>query len=96
MIVFPIFPSAITPFTCTLLNSAFISKSCVNLNSATNSLINPLTINTTAVNNINPNIQPTLTVVVSFDNTLLAARSYSIQIVLSNNLPSIGALSQSF
>lgn len=56
MIVFPIFPSLITPFTCTLLNSAFKSKSCVNLKTASDALVNPLTINKTAVNNINPNI----------------------------------------
>jgi len=33
---------------------------------------------------------------VSFDNTLLASTSYSLQIVLSDNLPAIGALSKSF
>ena len=96
MIVFPIFPSTITPFTCTLLNSSIISTSCINLNTASGSSPNPLTINTTAVNAINPNIQTTLTVVTSFSQPLLAGVAYSLQIILSNNLPSIGALSPSF
>lgn len=96
MVVFPIFPSAITPFTCTLLNNAITSSVCLNLNTASGLSPNPLTINTTAVNNLNPNIQSTLTVVTSFSGTLLAGTAYSLQIILSNNLPSIGALSESF
>lgn len=96
MIVFPIFSSTITPFTCTLLNNAITSSVCVNLNTASGTNPNPLTINTTAVNSINPNIQSMLTVVTSFSGSLLAATSYSLQIILSNNLPSIGALSESF
>lgn len=93
MIVFPIFPSTITPFTCTLLNSSITSTSCINLNTASSANPNPLTINTTSVNAINPNIQSTLTIVTGFSGTLSAGVSYSLQVILSNNLPSIGALS---
>jgi len=96
MIVFPIFPNTITPFTCTLLNSSITSTSCINLNTASATNPNPLTINNTAVNSINPNIQTALTVVTSFNQPLLAGVAYSLQIILSNNLPSIGALSPSF
>jgi len=96
MVVFPIYPSPITPFTCTLLNSIITTTSCHNLDNASQILINPLTINTTGVNNINPNIQATLTIVVGFSSVLNAGTSYSIQILISDNLPSIGALSTSF
>lgn len=97
MVVLPIFPSAITPYTCTMLGLISISStSCVNLNASSAALVNPLTINSTAVNNINPNIQTHLTIVVGFGSILTAGTSYSLQIVLTDNLPSIGALSQSF
>jgi hypothetical protein len=96
MIVFPFYPSLITPFTCTLLNSATTSTSCINLNTASAASPNPLTINATAVTTINPNIQNTLTIVTSFSNSLLPGVTYSLQVILSNNLPSIGALSESF
>lgn len=96
MVVLPIYPSAITPLSCTLLNTAYTSTICVNLNTASNTSPNPLTINSTAVNNLNPNIQSTLTVVVGFSNVVSASTSYQLQILLSDNLPSIGALSTSF
>lgn len=97
MIVFPFYPSTITPQSCNILNALSISAtSCYNLNAASALVTNPLTINTTAVNNINPNIQSTLTIVMGFSNTLVAGTSYSVQIRLQDNLPAIGALSYSF
>lgn len=96
MIVFPIFSTSITPYTCTLLGSTYTSTSCNNLNTASLASPNPLTINNTVVNNINPNIQTIITIVTSFSSTLAAGTSYSLQIVLLDNLPAIGALSESF
>jgi hypothetical protein len=97
MVVFPFYPNTITPQSCNILNSLTITtSSCYNLNVASGLISNPLTINTTAVNNINPNIQSTLTIVMAFSQILLAGTSYSIQIRLQDNLPAIGALSQSF
>ena len=96
MIVFPIFPSTITPYTCTLLSTSILSTACINLNTASAASPNPLTINTTAVNSINPNIQSMLAIVARFDTNLLPNVAYSLQVILSNNMPSIGALSESF
>jgi len=97
MIVFPFYPSSITPQSCNILNSlSLTTTSCYNLNVASGLNPNPLTINSTAVNNINPNIQSTLTIVMGFSNTLVAGTSYSVQVRLQDNLPAVGALSQSF
>ena len=96
MVVLPFYPSslALTPESCTLLNSLTVTTtSCANLFTASASSPNPLTVNTTAVSNINPNIQSNLTIVMSFSSTLAANTPYSIQIRLQDNLPSIGALS---
>jgi len=79
-----------------MLNSTYLTTSCVNLNTASSLVPNPLTINSTAVNNLNPNIQSTLAIVVGFNNVLSSGVTYELQILLSNNLPSIGALSTSF
>lgn len=96
MVVLPIFPSVITPFSCTLLGNSALVTSCLNLNLASAASPNPLTINSTAVNALNPNIQSTLTIVVGFSALLPSGTAYSLQIVLANNLPSIGAISSSF
>jgi hypothetical protein len=97
MIVFPFYPSSITPQSCNILNTLSLSTtSCYNLNVASSLNPNPLSINTSAVNNINPNIQSILTIVMGFSNTLVAGTSYSVQVRLQDNLPAVGALSQSF
>lgn len=97
MIVFPFYPSSITPQSCNILNTlSLTTTSCYNLNVASGLTPNPLTINTSAVNNINPNIVSTVTIVMSFSNTLTAGTSYSVQVRLQDNLPAVGALSQSF
>lgn len=93
MVVLPIYPSLITPSSCILLGTTNTATSCVNLYTASNASPNPLTINTTAVSTINPNIQNTMTIVVGFSSPLSAGVSYSLQIILADNLPAIGALS---
>ena len=97
MVVLPFYSSEITPRGCTLLNSLVsTATTCQNLNQATNAVTNPLTINNTVANELNPNIATTLTIVVGFSATLTHSTTYSIQILLQDNLPAIGALSQSF
>lgn len=98
MVVFPFYSVTIGPKSCTLLNSGTIIKAdqCYNLNVASGTNPNPLTINTTVVNELNPNIQSALTVVVGFSGVLVGGTAYSMQIKLTDNLPSIGALSESF
>ncbi len=98
MVVFPFYSVTIDPKSCTLLNSGTIIKAdqCYNLNVASGTNPNPLTINTTVVNELNPNIQSALTVVVGFSDVLVGGTAYSMQIKLTDNLPSIGALSESF
>lgn len=97
MIVFPFYPSSITPQSCNILNTlSLTTTSCYNLNVASGLTPNPLTINASAVNNINPNIVSTVTIVMGFSSTLTAGTSYSVQVRLQDNLPAVGALSQSF
>jgi hypothetical protein len=96
MVVFPFYPTTITPLSCILLNSPITSTACNNLYTATNTSPNPLTINTTAVSSINPNIITTLTIVIGFNTPLTANTTYSLQIIMQDNLPSVGAISQSF
>lgn len=97
MIVFPFYVVTITPKSCTLLNQMVTTAvTCQNLNLASAASPNPLTINATRVNDINPNVQSSLTIVTSFSDVLVKGTSYSIQIILQDNLPAIGALSESF
>ena len=97
MIVFPFYPSSITPQSCNILNTlSLTTTSCYNLNVASGLTPNHLTINASAVNNINPNIVSTVTIVMGFSSTLTAGTSYSVQVRLQDNLPAVGALSQSF
>lgn len=97
MVVFPFYPSTITPSSCTLLNTLSATATvCQNLNLASSAVPNPLTINSTRVNTINANIPSTLTIVVGFSVLLTTSTSHSVQIKLQDNLPSVGALSQSF
>ena len=97
MIVFPFYSSTITPRTCTLLNSISTTANvCQNLNLASSANPNPLTINTTVASELNANIASTLTIVVGFSAMLNKNTAYSIQILLQDNLPAIGALSHSF
>lgn len=97
MVVLPFFSVTITPKSCTLLSQLSLSAdSCHNLNTASNTSPNPITINTTTVNSLNPNIASTVTIVVGFSGALLANTDYSLQILLQDNLPAIGALSESF
>jgi hypothetical protein len=97
MIVFPFYETTIVPKSCTLLNQMVTTAvTCQNLNLASASVPNPLTINATRVNDLNPNVQSTKTIVTSFSQTLSKGTSYSIQVILQDNLPAIGALSESF
>jgi len=94
MVVLPLFSSTITPKSCTLLSQlSLTADSCHNLNTASSSSPNPITINTTIVNELNPNIDSTVTIVIGFSGVLSANTDYSIQILLQDNLPAIGALS---
>jgi len=96
MVVFPIYPSTITPYSCILLTSTNPVTACINLNTASGMSPNPLTINATAVTNINPNIQSLATIVIGFSLPLAANTQYSLQITIQSTLPSIGALSSNF
>jgi hypothetical protein len=97
MVVIPFFSTTISPKSCTILSQLTLTAdSCHNLNTASNASPNPLTINTTIVSSLNPNIDSTVTIVVGFSGVLSANTDYSIQILLQDNLPAIGALSESF
>ena len=99
MVVLPFYPATITPLSCNLLgplSSLIAATSCANLYTQSLLVANPLSINTTAVNNINPNIQANLTIVMGFNGVLAAGTSHSVQLRLQDNLPAIGALSVSF
>lgn len=96
MVVFPIYSSTVTPTSCLLLGTTNIATQCVNLNTASSSSPNPLTINSSSVTTVNVNIVTTKTVVIQFTSSLLAGTTYTIQILVSSILPYINALSANF
>jgi cytochrome c oxidase assembly protein Cox11 len=77
------------------LPSLSISK-CQNLD--TGSTGGTLSINTTWINQINPNIaiSATKTIAVQFNQNLSPGVSYSIQILTNNVLPAIGSITSNF
>jgi hypothetical protein len=97
LIVIPFYSVTLSPKSCTLLNQASLTATlCQNLHTASSASPNPLSINVTVVNELNPNVPSALTIVVSFSGVLTASTPFELQLMLNNNLPAIGALSESF
>lgn len=77
-------------------NSSLVISKCLNLDAG--STADTLSINTTWINQINPNIAiaATKTIAVQFNQALAAGVSYSIQILTNNVLPAIGSITSNF
>lgn len=77
-------------------NSSITIRTCEPLD--TGSLSGRLTINTTWLNQINPNlgVAASRTIAVQFGQTLLPGIPYSIQILTNNVLPAIGSITSNF
>jgi hypothetical protein len=88
----PNYASAIIPISCKMVNTS-INLLCTNFLTPT---LNGITINTTSMATVNPNINATVTVLIDSDTILAASTNYYLQIVLSNVIPSTAELSDSF
>ena len=93
LVTFSPFTGTADPLSCIMLdhNSTTTTK-CVNLNTATS---DDITINQADINEINPNIYASRTVVVQFSEDLSPSTEYKIQIMTDNVLPNIGSITSS-
>ena len=93
LVTFSPFTGSADPLSCIMLdhNSTTTTK-CVNLNTAG---ADDITITQSGINEINPNIYASKTVVVQFSDDLSASTEYKIQIMTDNVLPNIGSITSS-
>ena len=93
MITFTPYITEAEPVTCDMLShTGNPITTCLNLNTAGSDI----TITQPDINDVNPNINATETVVIQFTSTLSAATEYQIQIATDNVLPDIGSITSSF
>ena len=89
MITFTPYITSADPVTCYMLSHpANPITSCLNLQTAGDGL----TIVQADINDVNPNINSTETVVIQFTSGLTAATEYQIQVSTDNVLPDIGSI----